>query len=138
MKKILLLIIIAAAAIVYGCENSEPCTSCECTFQGEHKLMCIKSDSASADCQYMVVFGDKVRYMWQMNDTLYAMSVINVGKVRVKIDEGVIEPYIKYRWISCMSVGDLQSRINNRVVYVMLVCSTEDCPPQLIGSAHRE
>lgn len=132
MKKLLLIML--AAAMLYGCGEGNKTVSCEDAFQGQHKLMCIKPDSTEADCQYMVVTNNQARYMWQTNDTAYVMSVISVGKVRVKLDESVYEPYIKYRWCSCISAGNLQKAIDENVVYVLLVCSKEDCPPQLIGS----
>lgn len=136
MRKLLLIML--AVVWMYGCDEGNKTVTCEDTFKGQHKLMCITPDSTGADCQYMVVFGDKARYMWQTNDTSFAMSVISVGKIRVKLDESVDEPYIKYRWCSCRGSGDLQATIDAYVVYVLLVCSEEDCPKQLIGAEPKE
>lgn len=132
-----IMLIAFAALMLVGCDLPRQNT-CENVFRGEHKLMCILPDTIGSQCQYAIVSNDNIKYMWLMNDTTYHMSTVPISKVRIKIDENVYEPYVKYRWCACNSASDVQAAINDNVVYMVLVCSSADCPPQLLGYENKD
>lgn len=127
MKKILFAIVIAA--MFAGCEMPQQC-NCQSVLEGSHELRLIRKDSASTDGAYTVVTDNTVRYMWKMNDSAFVMSTLPIDKVRVKIDETVDVPYIKYRWVPCAPASDVQYVMNEKVIYAVLTCASKDCPPE--------
>lgn len=142
------MLIAFAALMLVGCDLPRQNT-CENVFKGEHKLMCMTTYSmmheTGFECEYAIVRGDSLHYVWLTNDVtdnnlqfIYCMSSIPVNKVRIKIDENVYEPYVKYRWCACNSASDVQAAINDNVVYMVLVCSSADCPPQLLGYENKD
>lgn len=134
MKPIRFLIALAALIIFASCDNIKKTVTVEDNFKGNHKLYSIRKDTLSNTPTYVAIVGNVARYMWQVNDSTNLMSTVPVNKIRVRFDEGVTEPYIKYRWGCHDGQGacpNMQNDIDARVVYVLLVCAKKDCPPEL-------
>ena len=133
MKKFALLLMLAVAlsSCDEGRKQVDKSCDCERAFSGKHELA-LQNDPTVADSgSYMIIANNFAKYMWKSWDSTYIISTIPVGNVRVQIDETVTQPYVKYRWVSCNSVADIQRTISTNVVYIVIVCSSEDCPAQL-------
>ena len=127
---VVLMSILFVELMVISCGPAQvDTTSCEAVFKGDHKLMCANVDSTGDNCKYMVLAGSKVKFMFETNDTTYAGIYIPIEKLRVRFDESVSEPYIKFRWCSGQGMNakvNLQNAVDEKVVYVLMICKKED------------
>lgn len=71
-------------------------------------------------------------FTWKMNDE-YVISEIEVGKIRVKIDNDVTTPYVEFGKIKYTydpnghDLNTLEGMVNN-VSHMTITCSEEDYP----------
>jgi len=69
----------------------------------------------------------KVSFSWKMNTGEYAISEIEVGNIRVRIDSTVIKPYVTFNWDKSR-VRDLHFIFDYDINYMTIVCREEDYP----------
>lgn len=126
---------------VTGCaKNPQPLPSpAEEILKGEHKLRKmterIESDSR-VTASFFLIVGDLsatstsrvlVKFAWQMNDGIYAISSLPLEKFRVKIDEKAETPTIKFRWGPGYE-KEIQKLMDNHVIYALLTVRERDWP----------
>lgn len=75
-----------------------------------------------------------VKFAWEMNDGIYAFSSLPLEKIRVRIDEEVTTPTIRfvynaYGWH--WNPANVQRLIDSSVDYAILTVKNEDWPAQV-------
>lgn len=66
-----------------------------------------------------------VGFMWQMNDSSYAVSILEENKIRYKIEEYITTPSIKFRWESEENRTDLDWIFKEEIIYAIVTCTDE-------------
>ncbi len=70
-----------------------------------------------------------IRFAWKNNNDEYVISNISINKIRIKIDNTIDKPYVKFRWKSAyLSHSDMEYIIRCKVIYMVVVCKEEDYP----------
>ena len=65
-----------------------------------------------------------------MNTGEYAISEIDIGKVRVRIDSTVTNPYVEFNWCRG-NYTNLEDIFYFKVNYMVVVCKEEDYPANI-------
>ena len=124
-----------------GCEREQKQPSqAEQVLKGEHKLRKmverteVNSNISAGFFLFVGAFNAKtktiisVKFAWEMNDGIYAVSSLPLEKIRIKIDERVAGPTIKFcwkRWNGSNSAKSNISKLMNDYVYYAVVTVRE-------------
>lgn len=113
-------------------------------FSGTHslrKMFSHQENNFEASGSFFLCFGGlnaqstdsvSVKFSWRMNDGVWAISSLPLEKFRIKFDNNAVEPTIKFRWRgNYFSNPDLQWKINESIVYVLLTVREEDWRPNV-------
>lgn len=109
---------------------------------GEHRLrrMAEYMDvNPKISASFFVVMGSisnttntivSVKFAWEMNDGIYAISSLPLEKIRIKIDEKVLTPTIKFRWsLSRVDTpNQIQDLMEKNVIFAVLTLKEDDWP----------
>lgn len=75
-----------------------------------------------------------VKFAWEMNDGIYALSSLPLEKIRVKLDEEATTPTIKFRWRPWRMKNvtpQIQDLMDLYVLYAVLTVRESDWPVQV-------
>lgn len=136
MRKIILILTIILLVSCDGKSYESPVNN---ILTGEHELRRFKiatKEGYSWSESYFLLGGGgsgrtyketKVSFSWKMNTGEYAISEIEIGKIRVRIDSTAIKPYIKFNWRASQNT-DLEYLFLYKVNYMVITCREEDYP----------
>lgn len=146
MGKICIGLVFLVGLFAAGCaEKPEQPSPAEHILKGEHKLRKMtehaKTDSTVSGGFFLIVgkFNSStttrllVKFAWEMNDGTYAFSSLPLEKIRVKIDEEVATPTIKFRWRRLVGyrTPQIQELMDDHVVYALVTVKGNDWPVQI-------
>ncbi len=154
MKKILILMTVLILLITIGCTPLEetpdnrqmPIT--EKILSGEHLLQKMDSSKATESQSrgdFFLFAGEyknrtdskiKIIFSWQMNepDSIYAISSLDMTKIRIKFDNKIKSPTILFKWEqSCYEQSDpqIQYLMDNKVIYAIVTIQEKDWPKDI-------
>lgn len=103
---------------------------------GEHQLHKLGVPKEDVVGGYFIFLGGSdedsgsvtVKFQWLMNDGVYAVSSLPLEKFRIKIDNSIAEPTIKFRWSLGFQHPDIQYIMNSRIIYALLTIKESDWP----------
>jgi len=133
----------ALSSIFLRGEYSQSPSPAEQILKGEHKLQKMAEQTevnSKTSASFFLIMGDintatkttlSTKFAWEMNDGTYAVSSLPLEKIRVKIDEKVTMPTIKFRWARSFHKGDLQQLMDNSVSYAVVTVKESDWPVQV-------
>jgi hypothetical protein len=141
MKVFIIILLLLISCNQYGKVNSRVCKSLE----GSHELRKLQTKENSefklSGAFFLVAGGidaksetiETVLFSWKDNDNNYIISKLPLTKFRIKIDNTIKNPYIKFKWRFSFShsENDMELIMKNNVIYVLLVCSEKDYPKNL-------
>lgn len=111
-------------------------------FKGNHELRRFKVKTEKGERwhrSYFLIAGSasgetyqntNISFSWKMNTGEYAISEIDLARVRIKIDSTVKTPYVKFHW----DRGDgknLEYEMKYNINYMVIVCREEDYPIEI-------
>ena len=137
-------IVLLAGFFMTGCSEQlpRPPSQAEQILGGEHKLrkMIERTGTNSNISGGFFLFAGAlnggtttnvlVKFAWEMNDGTYAISSLPLEKIRVKLDEKVATPTIKFRWGSD-NTSDVQHLMDQHVLYAVITARESDWPVQV-------
>lgn len=113
-------------------KEKESCTTQ--IFKGNHTLRKFNTSiqqAKSTSAGFFFFFGSYdskesnnkiVTFAWKGNDDIYTISSLPINRIRVKIDDSVDTPYVKFRWTSQVYGCDNIENLVDRFVYYAVVC----------------
>lgn len=144
MRRCTLIAGMLISIFIAGCaqKGPEPPSQAEALLRGEHKLrkMAERVDvKSNISASFFLFVGDlsattqtniSVKFAWEMNDGTYALSSLPLTKIRVKLDERVEAPTIKFRWrpYKCCNTAQVQGLMDSYVVYALVTVRERDWP----------
>lgn len=126
-------------AVISGCQGEQRDSPAALILQGEHQLRKVVErveSKSSFSGGFFLFVGimegntesySKVRFAWQMNDGTYALSSLPMDRVRVKIDNSVATPTIKFRWVKTQ-ITRIDTLMAYYVTYALVTCKDSDWP----------
>lgn len=107
--------------------------------QGDHPLRKIteRTESSLAGSFFLVVgevngrTSSVVKFAWKMNDGTYAISSLQLEKIRVRFDENATTPTIRFHWEQPYFATDQVQELMNSVLYATLTIRENDWPIQV-------
>jgi hypothetical protein len=74
-----------------------------------------------------------VKFAWKMNDGDYALSSLPFEKIRVRFDEKIVTPNIKFRWHRWTwgRVPEIQELMEKNISYAIITVKESDWPIQV-------
>lgn len=146
-SKMVLAIVLLMGFLAVGCQNKpEPSSQAEQILKGEHKLrkMTERTDvNSSISGIFFLFIGNlsgtskttvSVKFAWEMNDGIYAISSLPLEKIRVKLEESATTPTIKFRWLPYRRMGvvpQVQTLMDGYVSYAVVTVRESDWPIQV-------
>lgn len=143
-KKLIILICIAVTTMLglSSCQQPAPISAVGKVLQGEHALrkmgQLVGTTTKSSECFFLVAYNQNekkettvtIKFAWQMNDGTFAISSLPLEKFRIKLDNKVVSPTIKFRWTfcDCDDSINLQEVMNSKVVYALLTIREDQWP----------
>jgi len=142
MKRINVALVFLSVLFMVGCDEQLP-SRAEPILKGEHKLrkMAERTDvNSRISGSFFLLVGDlsgtmkttvSVKFAWEMNDGVYALSSLPLEKIRVKLDEKATTPTIKFRWRPYTyhhAPVEIQDLMNNYVFYAVVTVKESDWP----------
>ena len=118
MKKISIVLVLCMGIFVGGCEKRSVSVEVDKDFGSEHKLRKmseVAGENSKVWDGFFIFLHDSngsgksqtlAKFSWQTKDGSYAFSSLPLGKIRVKFDEKVTTPTIKFT--SCTSVPSVE------------------------------
>ena len=146
MKKFVSLMVLLAALFALGCRpQPKPPSQAELILGGEHKLHKMTEQSQlnptlsgrfflfSGSVNGLIKTDVFVKFAWEMNDGTYALSSLPLEKIRVKFDEQITSPMIKFRWRRYDGEGTPQTQnlMDYYVSYALITIRESDWPAQI-------
>jgi hypothetical protein len=126
-------------------EEEEPTSSTELTtstiYEGKHKLKSFSFNSydpnernffilssTSDTVTNLLSTNNKITLMWQNHSGEYITSTVSMKNIRVKFDDTLNEPYIKFRYTDVHYLHSESEEIPSlkSVVYILVVCKESD------------
>lgn len=144
-----LLIILVLMFILSGCQKPEPPvpspSPAEPILIGEHNLRRMvertNTNSKISGGYFLFVGGLEgstettvsMKFAWQMNDGTYAISSLPIEKIRIKLNEEITTPTIKFRWKRYQYNGtpEIYELMNGWVSYAVVTVKESDWPIQV-------
>jgi hypothetical protein len=115
--------------------------------RGEHRLRKVTESSKSDGSMNGSFFifsgsiggeehaGPAVSFAWQTDDSTYILSTLPYDKIRIRFNEKVDTPTIKFRWRSMNSTDlikeDMVTIMKHYVIYAMISVKKKDWPVQI-------
>lgn len=139
--KITLIIILTSLTII-SCKRTEKESATGEILKGDHELRRFKTttkDESSFSGSYFLIAAStsgkttkntKATFTWLMNNGEYAISEIELQKIRIRIDSTADIPYVKFHWIGSNS-KNLKHIFSYYVNYMVIVCKEEDYPMEI-------
>ncbi len=134
----LLIVAMLVMATAQSCASRKEQSYAGITLAGDHqlrKMVNIKSTDASGS--FFLFVGSfaqhetlKVSFAWKLNDGTYAISTLPMDKIRVRIDNNITVPTIKFRWRSGY-FREIQDMMDYKVIYAVITCKDSDWPQQI-------
>ena len=144
MKRTSMALVLLTGLFMAGCEQPPPPPSqAEQILKGEHKLrkMVERTETNSNISGGFFLFVGAlsggtttsmlVKFAWEMNDGTYALSSLPLEKIRIKLDEDITTPTIKFRWGPSNHPQTLQRLIDSNVLYAVITAKESDWPIQV-------
>lgn len=154
MKKILILMTVLILLITIGCTPLEETPGngqmsiTEKILSGEHLLQKMDSSKATESQSrgdFFLFAGEyksrtdskiKIIFSWQMNepDSIYAISSLDMTKIRIKFDNKIKSPTILFKWEQgCYEQSDpqIQYLMDNKVIYAIVTIQEKDWPKDI-------
>ena len=138
MKKLITILILYISLI--SCEHREKSESnTGKILKNKHELRKLKATNVTNTyftASYFLIAGSSsggtyttntITFSWKMNTGEYAISEFPISKIRIKIDNSVITPFINFRW-SPSYIDDLDYIMKRKVQYILITCKEEDYP----------
>ena len=123
--------------VFIACKKEKSTSRTGKILEGKHKLRRFKTSTEEGyrwSASYFLISGGasgetykdtKASFSWEMNTGEYAISEIELGKIRIKIDSTVTEPYITFNWSRDRS-SDIEYIFKWRLNYMLITCKEED------------
>lgn len=138
MNRIFILLVIS---LLISCDGvDKACQNCS-QFEGTHLLRKFKVVSESGEkwgASYFLLGGsasggtyvnNKISFSWQVSSGEYAISEIDLNRVRVKIDSTVTKPYVTFKLDEDVYYNrSIQDVMLLDVDYMIVHCREEDYP----------
>lgn len=132
-------ITLLVATLMFGCSGPPEPTESKCAwkYQGTHMLRQIGQQTISATewhASYFLIAGSssgatvtesKVTFAWQANDGAYQFMTLPMDRIRIRLDDRVGIPYVKFRWATY--TGGTQCSI----IYAELGVNPKDWPVKI-------
>ena len=147
MKTIGMALVFLVGLFVIGCsQRPQQPSQAEQILKGEHKLRKMlersETDSRISGGFFLIVGGlngtintsISMKFAWEMNDGTYAISSLPLEKIRVKLDEKVTTPTIKFRWQrwhNSFGTAQVQKLMDSYILYAVLTVRESDWPVQV-------
>ncbi len=144
MNRIGVAFVLLTGLLVVGCDEPPQLPSkTEQILQGDHKLrkMVERTETNSHISGGFFLFvgalnggtttNVSVKFAWEMNDGTYAISSLPIEKIRIKLDEKVATPTIKFRWGPCRNTRRTQHLMDDHVLYAVITAKESDWPVQV-------
>lgn len=146
LRKLIVVAFVFMAFFMVGCEQKpqkpEPPSQAEQILKGEHRLrkMVERTEvNSRISGSFFLFVGDvsgstkttlSVKFAWEMNDGVYAISSLPLEKIRVRLDENTTVPTIKFRWRPYNGYGtaEVQDLMNDNVLYAVITVKESDWP----------
>jgi hypothetical protein len=143
--QIVLASILLAGVSMVGCGCGNAPSKAEPILAGEHQLRKMAErtevNSRISGGFFLFVGGISgttqtavnVKFAWKMNDGTYAISSLPLERIRVRIDENVAAPTIKFRWRPFGGEWTPQPQylMDNYVSYALITAKESDWPVQV-------
>ena len=71
---------------------------------------------------------NKVAFSFQLPDSTYAMSELELGDIRIRIDSTIKKPYVTFHWDRGGAATDMDYVMKYHVNYMVVHCKEEDFP----------
>jgi len=138
MKNILIYTLLLT--IFSSCEVEQGTSKLGNILEGKHELRRFKTVTEEGQrwsASYFIIAGGgsggtykntKASFSWKMNTGEYAISELELGKIRVKIDSTVTTPYVIFNWQRCPQSHPLGTYFIHYVNYMVICCKEEDYP----------
>ena len=105
---------------------------------GEHQLRKMTNVTTSeSNGSFFLFLGSfsqseslKVSFAWKMNDGTFAISTLPMEKIRIKINNVVATPTIKFCWTRSQ-YKNVQWAIDHHVLYAVITCKDSDWPQSI-------
>lgn len=132
-------IFILCSIVFFACKKSENMSRTGQLLKGNHELRKFKITSEEGyrwSASYFIIAGSgsgsnysdtKASFSWKLNNGEYAISEIELGKIRIKIDSTVCNPYVKFNWQES-SISDLEYIFSRKLNYMVITCTEDDYP----------
>ena len=136
---VVLMIVMLTMAATQACVDDRPAESYAGNIlAGEHQLRKMigvaPSESNGSFFLFVGSFSQsealKVSFAWKMRDGTFAISTLPIEKIRVKINNAVTIPTIKFRW-TMSDQEDIQWIIGEHVLYAVITCKDSDWPQDI-------
>lgn len=138
--KIMKLYVLSLLLLLASCgKKHEKHSKANAILKGNHELRRFKvatKDGYRWSAGYFILAGSAhgetynstdAAFSWKLNTGEYAISQININRIRVLIDNNVDIPYVKFNW-SRSNTSHLQILMSDYVNYMVVVCKEEDYP----------
>lgn len=146
-NKIATILVLLVGLFAVGCSQSTPPppSQAEQILKGEHKLrkMAERTEvNSRISGSFFLFVGNvsgttetniSVKFAWEMNDGIYAISSLPLEKIRVKFDEKAETPTIKFRWRPWRrhDTAQVQTLMDDYVSYAVVIVRESDWPIQV-------
>jgi prepilin-type N-terminal cleavage/methylation domain-containing protein len=102
----------------------EPDSAGAQVLQGEHKLRKMFPQN------YFLNSGTQITFAWPLKDGTYAISTLPIEKIRVKFDQTVDAPTIKFCWTPA-NYAQPDYLMSHHVIYALITVRESDWPAQI-------
>jgi prepilin-type N-terminal cleavage/methylation domain-containing protein len=117
-------IISSALLNAKSCKAVEPDSAGAQVLQGEHKLRKMFPQN------YFLNSGTQITFAWPLKNGTYAISTLPIEKIRVKFDQTVDTPTIKFCW-TYSNYATIDYLMAKHVVYALITVRESDWPAQI-------
>ena len=134
--------ILVLSTLVFSCQPTESTNTSIPALEGKHELRRFKTTTESGErwsAGYFLIAGSahgetysntKASFSWKMNTGEYAISEIELSRIRVRIDDSVSKPYVTFEYTKRKSYyyTRLEHLMESYVEYMVITCKEEDYP----------
>ena len=127
---------ITAMTSMLGCSehSAKHPTQSEAIYQGSHLLRQIgqkQVTTSSWDASYFIFAGgasgqtvtdEQVSFAWLNNNGEYEFMTVPLQKIRIRLNENVITPFVRFRW------KERESGRFDEIIYVLVTVNPKDWP----------
>lgn len=130
--------------LLLGCSPKDttppPASKLQLELQGSHLLRQIGTKTitnTSSDASYFLFIGSAsqsstqvamVTFSWLDNTGVYRFLTLPLDKVRIKLDDNVATPYVRFKWTDW---DNPESAKADNIIYVLVFCNSKDWPEDI-------